>query len=434
MPYKNVPKSLWTKMESCVSDVMKQGKSKSSAIAICYRSLMKKKKANEKLGHNKVYSVFDVSKYAASEDSKSEIQILPTGEFNTLSYGMMQVLPSHFDQMVANFKSNVRKLVPVDVDHNGGKAAGWIIKLINKGEDGLWGIVEWTKYGKELLDNKLYRLFSAEWSFDYLDPEHGSSHGATLIAGTLTNRPLFKELPILASETVNEGLTSEQDFMLLLAQDQKKVKKLKQNSMNLEDLLKKSPEKLEASEVAFLKENLDKISEEDQAKFGLKASEEEPKDQVTIKASELEALKAKAEAGEKAASELKAKEEELAKREASEKIESFVASETNPGRILPKSKELALGLYLSASDEQKEQMIKFMESLPELNITKNASDQNGDNNADKMASERLDLAIKEAIKKASEAGKEMKYADAIKVVASEQPELYKEYEKELSGK
>jgi hypothetical protein len=39
MPYSNVPKALWPKMERCVASVKKQGKGK-NAYAICYDSIV----------------------------------------------------------------------------------------------------------------------------------------------------------------------------------------------------------------------------------------------------------------------------------------------------------------------------------------------------------------------------------------------------------
>ncbi len=43
MPYKNLPKSLWKKMERCVAEVKKQGKAK-NPYAVCYETLMRAKK------------------------------------------------------------------------------------------------------------------------------------------------------------------------------------------------------------------------------------------------------------------------------------------------------------------------------------------------------------------------------------------------------
>ncbi len=39
MPYSNVPKHLWPKMERCVADVKAKGKGK-NAYAICYSSIV----------------------------------------------------------------------------------------------------------------------------------------------------------------------------------------------------------------------------------------------------------------------------------------------------------------------------------------------------------------------------------------------------------
>ena len=40
MPYSNVPRALWPEMERCVEKVMKKGHDKSSAIAICHKSVV----------------------------------------------------------------------------------------------------------------------------------------------------------------------------------------------------------------------------------------------------------------------------------------------------------------------------------------------------------------------------------------------------------
>ena len=42
MPWSNVPKALWPKMERCVTDVQKKGHTKKEAIAICYTSIVSK--------------------------------------------------------------------------------------------------------------------------------------------------------------------------------------------------------------------------------------------------------------------------------------------------------------------------------------------------------------------------------------------------------
>jgi len=39
MPYANMPKSMWARMDRCVTDVKAKGKGK-NAYAICYASIM----------------------------------------------------------------------------------------------------------------------------------------------------------------------------------------------------------------------------------------------------------------------------------------------------------------------------------------------------------------------------------------------------------
>lgn len=43
MPYPNMPKSTWPRMERCVRDVKKRG-GVTNAYAVCYKSIMGKKK------------------------------------------------------------------------------------------------------------------------------------------------------------------------------------------------------------------------------------------------------------------------------------------------------------------------------------------------------------------------------------------------------
>ena len=39
-------------------------------------------------------------------------------------------------------------------------AAGWIKKMVNKGKDGIWVVVDWTKRASEYIANREYRFFS----------------------------------------------------------------------------------------------------------------------------------------------------------------------------------------------------------------------------------------------------------------------------------
>lgn len=378
----------------------------------------------------------------ASEDGKlpKKIQVLPIGEWNTLPYGPFKVTAEHLRQMTANFTMGTRKAVPIDVDHDGGKAAGWVNSLTAE-EDGLYAEVEWTPYGQELIEGKIYKLFSPEFSLNYVDPEYSTDHGAVFIAGSLTNRPLFKELSyITASE---EPLADGSGVVLLFSQQ----------PMNIEELKAKNKEELTQEELDFLKENEAQLSDEDKAKFGLvevKTEEETEEEQsteaeteeeateeeesadekkeepasdvkategqtVTITASELAQLKANAEAG------IKAKEELTAKK-ASELIGGFVCNDKG-GKILPKDKDAFVDFYLKCSDGQKDAFVGLLKALPEVKI----AGEIGEDRPALTATQEVEAAVQAEIK-ASE-GK-LQYGDALKLVSKRNPELIKRYAEE----
>lgn len=48
MPYSNLPKRLWPRMEKCVADVKAKGKV-DNAYAICYTSIMKRGVVEDKV-------------------------------------------------------------------------------------------------------------------------------------------------------------------------------------------------------------------------------------------------------------------------------------------------------------------------------------------------------------------------------------------------
>lgn len=239
---------------------------------------------------SKNLSVF-VDVLRASEDGSlpSEIQVLPIGRWATKKYGALAIQEEDVDKICENFADNVRAGVPIDVDHDGKAAAGWIKSLINRGSEGLWASVEWTKLGREMLQDKIYRFFSPEFSFNYEDPEFSTEHGPVLVAGTLTNRPLFKELqPLVANDgtaeiyTAKEKASKIEGNTILFIQDSpmpsakpaavkadevKEVKKADDETSMLAELLAKPLEELTEEEMAWLAEHLEMMSADDSKKY-----------------------------------------------------------------------------------------------------------------------------------------------------------------------
>lgn len=93
-----------------------------------------------------------------------EIQICPIGEFTDSEGKRFLVTEDNIRAIIAN--NSTRKTQPViDYEHqtlygNEAPAAGWIIQLVNKGKDGLWAIIEWTKRAQQYFENKEYRYLS----------------------------------------------------------------------------------------------------------------------------------------------------------------------------------------------------------------------------------------------------------------------------------
>jgi len=381
-----------------------------------------------------------VAVVAADGKLPKTIKVLPVGNWNTNNYGPMEITPSMLQQMVSNFQAGVRKLVPVDVDHDGGKAAGWINELKYE-TNGLWASIDWTPYGEGLLKNKEYRLFSPEWSFDYVDPEYGSRHGAVLVAGSLTNRPLFKELDVLVASD-NEGkntkdLTNEKTITIILGSDIK-VKNKKDSMDKLQELLDKKASELKVEEIDnFVKANDKELSVEQKKQLTDKkvevekfvADEKAKKDKeeadrkaheaenVTIKASELADLKKAKEENIKA-------QEQLRQVATEKEVVAFVANE-NGGKILPKQKDAVVSFVMKCSEDQKKTFYEIIQMLPDLKI---AGEMGDGTELHLTAKEEIDKKVLEMVK-ASE-GK-MTVADATSKVLKDFPDLANKYQEEV---
>jgi len=100
-----------------------------------------------------------------------EIKDIPN-EFQLLPYGRIDIEgepPAYVDEesiasVIANFARRGNDMV-IDYEHQTLKdvqapAAGWIKRLVDKGREGIWAVVEWTERAKEYLKNREYRYFS----------------------------------------------------------------------------------------------------------------------------------------------------------------------------------------------------------------------------------------------------------------------------------
>jgi hypothetical protein len=421
---------------------------------------------------NKTMKSVSATVIAADEKGSlpTKIKVLPYGEWNTYWYGMVVMTKEIAEQMVAYFSRGVRKGVPIDVDHDGGKAAGWVEQLTAE-EDGLYADIDWTSYGKELLTEKIYRLFSPEWSFDWVDPQTSTHQGPVFLAGTLTNRPLLKELPLLASEKGAESraqqvdLTKNNEIMLLLGEEQ---------IMTVQEILAKKAADRTEEEKAFLTEHVAELSEEQKAQLqaetdasdeganddsanedtstdgegageggdsdaedagasdegagageegegegsgegseDIQANEDKP---VTIKASELKAFQA-------AQAELVKAQETVKRNEVSKEVDGLIKGNDGMTRILPAQKDAVVDFLMSADQKTADAFRTIVNGLPGVKL----AGEIGKDSQDEGSVATKYQTIMASYKKAGHSTEK-----ALDLMEKEHPELYKQAQKELA--
>lgn len=253
--------------------------------------------------------------FAEKKDGGYELMLLKPGKWDHPVYGMVEITPEIQEEFVNNFNKNLRAHsatvgLPIDEEHYTDRGAtGWIKRLINKGNEGLFGMVEWNIKGRELIKNAIYRFFSPEFYFKYEDPEDQRLYNNVLVGGALTNRPYFKGLnPVVLSE------------------------KLIYKHMDLKEISKKVFADLTDDEKSFVTSHFNELDEDVKEKF----EELEPTETEEEKTAREEKEAAeKEEADKKAADEAKAKEEAdtTAKAEAEAEAEATATVQASEGKI-----------------------------------------------------------------------------------------------------
>jgi hypothetical protein len=154
-----------------------------------------------KPGNARVFGTVRLNETVATRGSQegpplSSVQLLRSGTFAHGWYGKLQVNGDLYAALVRNFKDRVRGVdIALDVEHQPEKgAAGWFRRLYtDNGGDELWGDVEWTAAGRELVEGNIFKYISIEYDLAYVD-EEGVLHGPTMLGGALTNRPFIKNM------------------------------------------------------------------------------------------------------------------------------------------------------------------------------------------------------------------------------------------------
>jgi hypothetical protein len=356
-----------------------------------------------------------------------------------------EVTAADLDEYAANYKAGVRKGVPIDIEHGldptfGQRAAGWIkdvyVKATEKGPR-LMAVPEWNKLGGELVSDKQFKFISPQFVprslGAYEDPEgHGKFYNV-LKAVTITNKPLFKSLNALSASEINEsGLTYHLLENIIYATER--------SIMNLEQVRVKSPSVLDDAEKKFLAEHRNELSASELIGFGLdvktaevkpevkaevKASEVKAAETVTIDATELATMKAsiaaleiKANEGVKASEALKAKE-----------VSEFVETHVKRGAIKAGEAEATTKMILASEDA--DGMKTLITNLPDRII---AAGEQGESDKGSLGNAQTAIEAKTKEILASEDGKSLDYATALKMTLNSNPELAREYAADLQGR
>lgn len=349
----------------------------------------------------------------------SWIQAMTTGTYHHPVYGDISITMERIRRFAQNIKDKVRGIdLDVDYDHKerNGEAAGWI-KQAEARSDGLWVLVEWTKEAAEKIKNKAYRYFSPEFVDEWEHPKTKQKFRDVLFGGGITNRPFLKDIqPINMSEVfASDRLQGGQ-------MDPKKLR----------ELLGLPEDATEEQVTTALTEKLTQEGTQDPHKneeVGSPASKlNEGLDEEVIRrlAEDNPVVKALAERVENQAKELAEASAAIRLAEVSSQV--LQLSETAsakqraiPAPVLEKIKALLIKMPKALGEEVfdavKELAEKGFVDLGEKGKSRGDSDVND-------AEKRFNDAVAE-FQKSNEG---VSYADAVETVASQQPQLFADYQ------
>ena len=125
--------------------------------------------------------------------------------------GRIDFTPKFLATMVENWKRMGSAALPADYLHRGDidgdlpveqkVASGWIEDLELR-DDGLYGLIRWTKRAREYIAADELRYLSPTFSTEAIDRSTGKPQGPTLYGCALLNTPFLTDLPRVAASAV----------------------------------------------------------------------------------------------------------------------------------------------------------------------------------------------------------------------------------------
>jgi phage I-like protein len=141
----------------------------------------------------------------------SEVQLIPYGKHCT-GKGNFVLDEGSAASIIADFDSRKNDMV-LDYEHqtltgSEAPAAGWIRRLINRGSDGIWAVVQWTPRAIEYLRNREYRYISPVFL-------KRASDGKVmrLINAALTNQPAIDGMVPVVNKQLNAEENRKEERM-----------------------------------------------------------------------------------------------------------------------------------------------------------------------------------------------------------------------------
>ena len=138
------------------------------------------------------------------QGAPSEFQLLPLGRIDLEGDGPAILDDESMNDIIKDFERRGNDMV-IDYEHQTLKdiqapAAGWIRKLLKRGSEGLWVVVEWTEKARQYLAKREYRYFSPVILTRLSDHKI-----VKLVNVALTNSPKINQLkPIVAKMDFEE--------------------------------------------------------------------------------------------------------------------------------------------------------------------------------------------------------------------------------------
>lgn len=382
----------------------------------------------------------------AQGNAPTEIELLRTGTWHTPWHGDFEITLADLHEFAANFAKGIGLVaedpkLPINYAHESwDKAAAWASKIrVDEDRESLVAHdIEWTPKAIEALRDGEWKYLSPEFNprgYPWEDPEEEFSFVENVITGAaLTNIPLFKKLkPIMASRVPSKPKKAD-----VTSGDGNKPNQ--GEPMKLEDILAKQVSERSDEEKAFLSDHAADLTDEqktqveteasdadatqaaadkeaadnaaaeaaenEQADADTKAAEEAARVEasatkgVQISQSELDKLRADAEAGRAAS-------ETLRKKEA----EDIVGGAIKAGQIKSGDKDKWVKQLLASRGDNRTNLEALISTLPKNEeLGKELGDKGKE--ATVEASVELDKRVRQIMADARAEGKPLAYSAA----------------------